>query len=51
MRTMSTPHDHLHLPHHSSRWWLGHTAVGVTAAAVVLYLASVALTLLVVYVL
>ena len=51
MRTMSTTHDHLHLPHHSSKWWVGHTAAAVTGTIVVLYVAAVALTLLAVYVL
>ena len=51
MRTMSTTHDHLHLPHHSSKWWVGHMAAAVTGTIVVLYVAAVALTLLAVYVL
>lgn len=51
MRTMTTTQTHLHLPHHSSKWWVGHTAAAVTATIAVLYVAAVALTLLAVYVL
>ena len=51
MRTMSTTHDRLHVAHHSSRWWVGHTAAYVAGTVVMVYLAAVAVTLLAVYVL
>jgi hypothetical protein len=40
---MRTTHQQLHLPHHTSRWWVTHTAGAVAGAIVVLYLAAVLL--------
>lgn len=45
MRTDLT-HLHVQLPHHDSRWWLGHTALAVVLFAVLLYAAAVLLVLL-----
>ena len=42
MRT-TLDHLHLHRPHHTSRWWLGHAALAVLAALVLLYAAGVLL--------
>ena len=38
-------HLHVGLPHHDSRWWLGHTALAVVLLAVLLYAAAVLLAL------
>ena len=36
-------HLHLHWPHHTSTWWLAHTALAVLGALVLLYAAGVLL--------
>ena len=41
----------LHPTHHTSRWWVSHTAVAVAGAVVVLYAAAVLLVMLGLYVL
>jgi hypothetical protein len=38
-------HLHVQMPHRDSRWWLGHTALAVVLAAVLLYAAAVLLVL------
>jgi hypothetical protein len=42
---MRSAFDQLDLPHHSSGWWVGHTAAAVGAGAVLLYGAGVLLAL------
>ena len=48
---MRTTHQQLHLPHHTSRWWVGHTAVAVAGAVVALYAAALLLVMVGLYVL
>jgi hypothetical protein len=43
---MRTALDHLHVPHHPSGWWVGHTVGAVVGAMVLLYAAAVLLVLL-----
>jgi hypothetical protein len=42
---MRTDLNHLsvHVPHHASRWWLGHVALTVALSAALLYAAAVLL--------
>ena len=42
---MRTSLAHLHVPHHASTWWLGHTAAAVAGACVLVYAAAVLLVL------
>lgn len=44
MRTDLT-HLHVDMPHHDSRWWLGHTVLALVLLAVLLYAAAVLLVL------
>lgn len=38
---MRTSTHHLHLPHHSSRWWMGHVVIAVAVGALLVYGAAV----------
>jgi hypothetical protein len=43
---MRTSSHHLHLPpmpHHTAGWWLGHTALGIAVAVLLVYGAGVLL--------
>jgi hypothetical protein len=44
MRTDLT-HLNAHLPHHASRWWIGHAVVAVVVGVALLYGAAVLLVL------
>ena len=43
---MRTALDRLHVPHHRSGWWVGHTVGAVVGALALLYAAAVLLLLL-----
>ena len=42
---MRTSLARLHVPHHASSWWVGHTTAAVAGACVLVYAAGVLLVL------